>query len=148
MQYYGLLQVGTPPQDFEVVFDTGSAWLWVPDITCETCHANHTFDQAKSSTYKVLGNYTHEEYGKGSIAGRISADDVLIGTPPLIAAGQPFILVNESGDNEGFKADGILVKAYTGTRLQIAFGRLQHAYGHVKGFRSHFAESIFRVSRR
>jgi hypothetical protein len=121
MQYYGQLQVGTPPQAFEVVFDTGSSWLWVPDMTCETCNANHTFNPALSSTYATEKKYSHQQYGKGEVSGFISTDDVLIGNPPLRAAGQPFILVNESADNEGFKADGILVKQYVGTRLQDAF---------------------------
>lgn len=127
MQYYGLLQVGTPPQDFEVLFDTGSSWLWVPDKTCESCHANHTFDSSLSSTYIKSKNYTHQYYGKGSCAGYISTDDVLIGNPPLKAAGQPFILVNESGDNEGFKADGIMVISRQG----LGFKSLSDDYATV-----------------
>ncbi|WOO84487.1 Pregnancy-associated glycoprotein [Vanrija pseudolonga] len=58
--------VPTPPQEFDLVVDTGSAWTWVWDSssTPTTC-GNHTggFDASKSSTYLLNDTLNNPPYG-------------------------------------------------------------------------------------
>ncbi|CAF1224437.1 unnamed protein product [Adineta steineri] len=80
----GELCIGTPPQCFNVDFDTGSSDLWVPSMTCNSIGCNnfiHRFDASKSSTYKNPANKTMFEitYGDASsVSGYIGIDTVSI----------------------------------------------------------------------
>lgn len=76
-QYYGDIGVGTPPQPFTVVFDTGSSNLWVPSKECKlspACYLHKYFDSAKSTTYHTNGTKFNITYGSGAVVGFVGQD--------------------------------------------------------------------------
>ena len=102
-QYYGTLKVGTPPQEFEVIFDTGSSDLWVPSLTCTSesmnCASKTTFDKSKSSSYSEvsLGAKTIFDirYGSGEVRGTYGVDRVTLADDYTVE-GQTLALVDST----------------------------------------------------
>merc|ERR1719203_909901 len=78
-QYYGPIKVGG--QSFQVIFDTGSANVWVPGKSCSwhTCWFHPRYDATKSSTYKPDGRKYSVQYGSGPVEGTFASDTVTVG---------------------------------------------------------------------
>lgn len=125
-QYFTEIELGTPPQVFKVILDTGyailfrlndmplmlhtsSSNLWVPSTQCTSiaCFLHTKYDSGASSSYKANGSEFAIQYGSGSMEGFVSQDTLTIGD--LTIKGQDFA--------EATKEPG----------LAFAFGKLVHS---------------------
>lgn len=110
VQYFADITLGTPPQAFKVVLDTGSSNLWVPGADCNSiaCFLHSRYDSSESSSYKANGTEFSIQYGSGSVSGFISQDTLTLGD--LVIPKQDFgEATNEPGLAFAFgKFDGIL----------------------------------------
>ncbi|KAG7615147.1 Aspartic proteinase A3 [Arabidopsis thaliana] len=110
-QYYGDITIGTPPQKFTVIFDTGSSNLWIPSTKCYlsvACYFHSKYKASQSSSYRKNGKPASIRYGTGAISGYFSNDDVKVGD--IVVREQEFI---EATSEPGItfllaKFDGIL----------------------------------------
>ncbi|KAF9088184.1 hypothetical protein BGX23_007577 [Mortierella sp. AD031] len=73
--------LGSPPQNFTMVFDTGSSDMWVPSQACVTnvCLTLVRYNNTASTTYRPEGKAFDVKYGDGShVSGVTALDTVLI----------------------------------------------------------------------
>eukprot|EP00928_Gymnodinium_smaydae_P072831 TRINITY_DN56121_c0_g1_i1.p1 TRINITY_DN56121_c0_g1~~TRINITY_DN56121_c0_g1_i1.p1 ORF type:complete len:405 (-),score=88.12 TRINITY_DN56121_c0_g1_i1:109-1323(-) len=159
MAYFGEVSVGTPPQNFSVVFDTGSGNLIVPGSTCtsEACTSHKRYEASASTTSSLSScdasatpideHSPHDEdeltisFGTGRISGRCRRDRVCIGDA---CAEANFV---ESTDESSqpfsqFSFDGILGLALPGMAVGKTFG-VVNALQESFGFRSHLFSVFF-----
>eukprot|EP00560_Eucampia_antarctica_P008407 CAMPEP_0197825040 /NCGR_PEP_ID=MMETSP1437-20131217/2187_1 /TAXON_ID=49252 ORGANISM="Eucampia antarctica, Strain CCMP1452" /NCGR_SAMPLE_ID=MMETSP1437 /ASSEMBLY_ACC=CAM_ASM_001096 /LENGTH=425 /DNA_ID=CAMNT_0043424879 /DNA_START=33 /DNA_END=1307 /DNA_ORIENTATION=+ len=136
-QYYAEVKVGTPPQTFKVVYDTGSSNLWIPESNSQ-CTEPYTlitpdirkfppFDVThvqkdgleikKSTTYNATDEFMEIRYGTGSIQGRFCTDTVTLADD--LAVTNQYLATPTDCDPMGLpykmgKFDGILGLGFDG----------------------------------
>ncbi|XP_026219949.1 nothepsin [Anabas testudineus] len=79
-QYYGEISLGTPEQNFSVVFDTGSADLWVPSSYCvsQACASHRHFRAFESTSFHHDGRMFGIHYGSGNLLGIMARDTLKV----------------------------------------------------------------------
>eukprot|EP00933_Yihiella_yeosuensis_P066828 TRINITY_DN712_c0_g1_i1.p1 TRINITY_DN712_c0_g1~~TRINITY_DN712_c0_g1_i1.p1 ORF type:complete len:429 (+),score=92.49 TRINITY_DN712_c0_g1_i1:120-1406(+) len=95
---FGTLYVGTPPQEFKVVFDTASGNIILPSKKCDTtaCLQHASYDALSSVTSKEATTFDMPKIEKtmaiadGSVTGQAIADKVCLGPEEALCAQTSF----------------------------------------------------------
>lgn len=94
-QYYGVVKIGSPPQEFQVIYDTGSSNLWVPEKGCVHCGykiihgGKNKYDKDASESFVEDGTEFSIQYGSGAVSGvfaEVSSGQWVLGIHPLLSA--------------------------------------------------------------
>jgi len=126
-QYYGLVRIGTPGQEFRVVFDTGSANLLLPSSKCDdaACVSHRRFTSENSSSAVQIGwaddptkaiadgddRDTKSVSLLGSdVSGEFVRDTVCIGDSTHLCGTADFVTLSEESDDPfgDLEFDGVL----------------------------------------
>ncbi|KAI1336062.1 aspartic peptidase domain-containing protein [Xylariaceae sp. FL0016] len=117
-QWYSTISVGTPPQNFSILWDTGSSDLLIPRDNCTNCGKHALFNPANSSSFSNIpngavaipfvsgGDSVPRSQGE-TARGRVVYDNVTIG--PLGYSDQAFVLCEQyTAALSQLQVDGII----------------------------------------
>lgn len=100
-QYYGIVKIGSPPQEFQVIYDTGSSNLWVPEVGCVHCGykfihgGKNKYDPKASDSFVEDGAEFSIQYGSGAVSG-IFAQDTVILAEDIDVEDQKFAIIHDA----------------------------------------------------
>lgn len=110
-ELFGTISIGTPPQEFKIIFDTGSSNFWIPGVNCEGLGNKRGFDPDQSETYAPINGNISIEYGRGAASGQLGKDTVQIAG--LTVKDVTFATLDElSGLGANTKFDGLIGMAF------------------------------------
>ncbi|KZS98446.1 acid protease [Sistotremastrum niveocremeum HHB9708] len=120
LQWFGSIQVGTPPQNFTVVFDTGSFDLEIPGVSCTSCTNQNKFNGSASSSFQDLQSQSTITFATGVGVDPVVNNDYqlkldgvrdTISVGGLAAPNISFFLITHPFNSDPF--DGILGLGFT-----------------------------------
>jgi len=114
IDYVGELTIGSPPQRFRAIFDTGSGDLLVPSIRCtesSACLNHRRYNSSASSTSSQVAwasenqsaadvynrDTLHFAFGSGEVWGQLAEDEVCVGGSSICGKAR-FVETTEESD--------------------------------------------------
>jgi hypothetical protein len=110
------MSIGTPPQQFQFMLDSGSADPWVFGPTSRgpsSAVPVDRFNETASTTFRKQEGEWSIQYGKGSVSGSLGIDNFFLGDIKVsdVTFGLSQSLQGEANDEDGF-FDGIIGLAF------------------------------------
>jgi len=107
------LHFGSEKKPFNLIFDSGSSWVWVSHKLCADCgETNEGFDSFASDSYKQYSKHlSYLKYGRGMVFGYNSHDQVCLNGDQNGKSCMPeylFKSVVHERDLDGLQASGIV----------------------------------------
>ncbi|KAL7335015.1 hypothetical protein PS15p_200559 [Mucor circinelloides] len=141
VEYIGRIQIGHPPQEFYLNFDTGSADIWVPASDCHRCSGKRHYESSLSRSFRT--EFADEKstwqvrYGDGSsVSGIIGHDTIAIGND-ISLEDYSFGIAKEQA--HGFARDpfmdglfGLAFPALSAINNKTSFVQTLHQQGKIK----------------
>ena len=112
--YVGVISVGTPPQSFPVILDTGSSSLLIASSNCTSsyCKEQKLFNHTLSSTYEPKDIFSSIAFGTGVVKAKFGNDRVLFGDLEVNTQAIGEIIEEEGDIFEQSDYSGIIGLAY------------------------------------
>ncbi|KAJ7739319.1 acid protease [Mycena olivaceomarginata] len=125
--YLATVQMGTPPQNFLILMDSGSADLWVASEACTStaggdCGNHQTLGSKSSSSFVASNTPFQVTYGTGAVAGAIVTDDISIAGLTLKAHtfGSTLSQQKTATPVESLASQGLITDAITSYKISRA----------------------------
>jgi len=120
-QYVGEISVGTPPQPFRVIFDTGSGNLWVYG-SGSGMFGRREFDPKKSPTWRDTFKDSTIAYAGGRVDCKVAKDTVTLGPDVVVPSmffGQTYSASGGLGIGDGVMGLGWPSLAFDDTTVLL-----------------------------
>jgi hypothetical protein len=79
IHYTGRVSIGSPPQDFYMVFDLTTNWIWVPGTECSSCQDLMKFETYRSNTFYYEGGKDSIHHNNYHVSGTRGSDTIAMG---------------------------------------------------------------------
>lgn len=99
------INLGETKQEFSLILDSGSSYIWVYDNKCVSCKSKNKYIPEKSKTFLRSQENIKINYISGKIEGNLCRDDLYFNQNITISSFY-FLLIYES--NLEFEIDGII----------------------------------------